>query len=277
MFLLLLFSFGSKIKIKIKSKSPVAPFFKGGEAKSSRFPIPASMPDTDPIKLEPSWKAKVGDWLQRPDMRELSAFLRQRKQAGARIFPRGPQIFAAFDATPFDAVKVVILGQDPYHGAGQAHGLCFSVLPGVPVPPSLLNIFKEIQDDLGIARPDHGCLLPWARQGVLLLNSVLTVEEGRAGAHQGKGWEGFTDHVIETLATQREDLVFLLWGSYAQAKGKVIDARRHRVLRAPHPSPLSAHRGFLGCKHFSMANQYLAQRGKTPIQWALPPKSEIVL
>ena len=264
-------------KIKINSKSPVAPFSKGGEAKSSRFPIPASMPDPDPIKLEPSWKAKVGDWLQRPDMRELSAFLRQRKQAGARIFPPGPQIFAAFDATPFDAVKVVILGQDPYHGAGQAHGLCFSVLPGVPVPPSLVNIFKEIQEDLGITRPDHGCLLPWARQGVLLLNSVLTVEEGRAGAHQGKGWEGFTDHVIETLATQREDLVFLLWGSYAQAKGKVIDTRRHRVLRAPHPSPLSAHRGFLGCKHFSMANQYLVQRGHAPIHWALPPKSQIVV
>lgn len=254
-------------------------FVKGAKQHSpdSRFPIPTSMPDTDPIKLEPSWKAKVGDWLQRPEMRELSAFLRQRKQAGARLFPPGPQIFAAFEATPFEAVKVVILGQDPYHGAGQAHGLCFSVLPGVPVPPSLLNIFKEIQDDLGIPRPDHGCLLPWARQGVLLLNAVLTVEEGRAGAHQGKGWEGFTDHVIETLATQREDLVFLLWGSYAQAKGKVIDARRHRVLRAPHPSPLSAHRGFLGCRHFSMANQYLAQRGHAPIHWALPPQSEIAL
>jgi uracil-DNA glycosylase len=235
------------------------------------------MPDTDPIKLEPSWKAKVGDYLQRLEMRELSAFLRQRKQAGARIFPPGPQIFAAFDATPFDAVKVVILGQDPYHGAGQAHGLCFSVLSGVPVPPSLLNIYKELQDDVGIARPDHGCLLPWARQGVLLLNSVLTVEEGRAGAHQNKGWEGFTDHVIQTLATQREGLVFLLWGSYAQAKGKVIDTRRHRVLRAPHPSPLSAHRGFLGCKHFSMANEYLARRGQIPINWALPPESEIPL
>ena len=178
------------------------------------------MSDTHPIKLESSWKAKVGDYLQLPQMRELSAFLRQRKQEGARIFPSGPQIFSAFEATPFDAVKVVILGQDPYHGAGQAHGLCFSVMPGVPVPPSLDNIFKEIQADLGIARPDHGCLLPWARQGVLLLNAVLTVEEGRAGAHQNKGWEGFTDHVIETLAKQREDLVFLLWGSYAQAKGR---------------------------------------------------------
>ena len=231
----------------------------------------------DNIKLEPSWKAKVGDWLQRPDMRELSAFLRQRKQAGARIFPPGPQMFAAFDATPFDAVKVVILGQDPYHGAGQAHGLCFSVLPGVPVPPSLVNIFKELNADLGIAPPDHGCLLPWARQGVLLLNAVLTVEEGRAGAHQGKGWEGFTDHVVDVLNRERENLVFLLWGSYAQAKGKVIDARRHRVLKAPHPSPLSAHRGFLGCGHFSAANQFLARTGQAPIDWNLPPARDLIL
>ena len=235
------------------------------------------MTDDDRIKLEPSWKAHIGDWLQRPDMRDLSAFLRQRKAAGARIYPPGPQIFAAFDATPFDAVKAVILGQDPYHGPGQAHGLCFSVLPGVPVPPSLVNIYKEINTDLGIPPPDHGCLLPWARQGVLLLNAVLTVEEGRAGAHQGKGWEGFTDHAIETLAREREGLVFLLWGSYAQAKGKVIDTRRHRVLRAPHPSPLSAHRGFLGCGHFSATNQYLAQRGQAPIDWRLPPRAQLVL
>ena len=235
------------------------------------------MTEEDRIRLEPSWKARIGDWLQRPEMRELSAFLRQRKAAGARIYPPGPQIFAAFDATPFDAVKVVILGQDPYHGPGQAHGLCFSVLPGVPVPPSLANIFKELNADLGIAPPDHGCLLPWARQGVLLLNAVLTVEEGRAGAHQGKGWDGFTDHAIETLAREREGLVFLLWGSYAQAKGKVIDTRRHRVLRAPHPSPLSAHRGFLGCGHFSATNQYLAQRGLSPIDWRLPPKDALDL
>ena len=224
----------------------------------------------DRVRLEPGWKARVGDYLQRPDMQELSAFLRKEKAAGKRIFPPGPRIFSALDATPFDRVKVVILGQDPYHGAGQAHGLCFSVLPGVPVPPSLLNIFKEIQGDLGIPPPDHGCLLPWARQGVLLLNAVLTVEEGKAGAHQGKGWEGFTDHAIETLAREREGLVFLLWGSYAQAKGKVIDTRRHRVLRAPHPSPLSAHRGFLGCRHFSAANQYLARTGQAPIDWSLP-------
>ena len=170
---------------------------------------------------------------------------------------------------------MVILGQDPYHGAGQAHGLCFSVLPGVPAPPSLENIFKEIGDELGLPRPEHGCLLPWARQGVLLLNSVLTVEEGKAGSHQGKGWEGFTDHVIETLAREREGLVFLLWGSYAQAKGKVIDARRHRVLKAPHPSPLSAYRGFFGCGHFTAANDYLQRRGQTPIDWSLPPRAQV--
>ena len=227
------------------------------------------------VRLEPSWKARIGEQLMRPRMRELSAFLRQRQAAGAHVYPPGPQIFAAFDATPFEQVKVVILGQDPYHGPGQAHGLCFSVLPGVPVPPSLVNIFKELNADLGIAPPDHGCLLPWARQGVLLLNAVLTVEEGRAGAHQGKGWEGFTDHAIETLAREREGLVFLLWGSYAQAKGKVIDTRRHRVLRAPHPSPLSAHRGFLGCRHFSQANDYLARNGQTRIDWRLPALADL--
>lgn len=233
------------------------------------------MTDDDRIKLEPSWKSKVGEYLKHADMRTLSAFLRERRAQGARIYPPGPQIFAAFDATPFDAVKVVVLGQDPYHGAGQAHGLCFSVRPGVAVPPSLDNIFKEIQRDLGISRPDHGCLTPWAERGVLLLNAVLTVEDGRAGAHQGKGWEGFTDHVVETLNREREGLVFLLWGSYAQAKGKVIDPRRHRVLKAPHPSPLSAHRGFLGCGHFSATNEYLSRHGQTPIDWSLPPRAAL--
>lgn len=227
------------------------------------------------IKLEPSWKARVGDWFARDEMRALSAFLRERKAAGARIYPPGGQIFAAFDATPFEAVKVVILGQDPYHGPGQAHGLCFSVQLGVPPPPSLENIFKEIQRDLGLPRPDHGYLMPWAQQGVLLLNAVLTVEEGRAGAHQGKGWEGFTDHVVDTLNREREGLVFLLWGSYAQAKGKVIDPRRHRVLKAPHPSPLSAHRGFIGCGHFSAANESLSRQGLAPIDWSLPPRSQL--
>ncbi len=228
-----------------------------------------------PVRLEPSWKARIGDWFAREDMQQLSAFLRQRKAAGATVYPSGANIFAAFDATPFDAVKVVILGQDPYHGPGQAHGLCFSVLPGVDVPPSLQNIYKELATDTGFVRPDHGCLLPWAQRGVLLLNSVLTVEAGRAGAHQGKGWEGFTDHVVDVLNRERENLVFLLWGSYAQAKGKVIDARRHRVLKAPHPSPLSAHRGFLGCGHFSAANQFLVRTGQSPIDWSLPSASAL--
>ena len=229
----------------------------------------------DRIKLEPSWKARVGDYLQRDEMQALAAFLRQRKAAGTQVFPPGPELFAAFDATPFDATRVVILGQDPYHGPGQAHGLCFSVRPGVPVPPSLQNVYKEIERDLGIPRPDHGCLLPWARQGVLLLNAVMSVEAGHAGAHAGKGWEGFTDHVVETLDREREGLVFLLWGSYAQKKGAMIDRQRHRVLKAPHPSPLSAHRGFLGCGHFSAANQYLARRGQVPIDWSLPPLASL--
>jgi len=229
------------------------------------------------LKLEASWKAHVGAWFERDDMRELAAFLRQRKAQGARIYPPGKEMFAAFSATPFAAVKVVILGQDPYHGAGQAHGLCFSVRPEVPVPPSLGNMFKEIERDLGIARPDHGWLMPWAQQGVLLLNAVLSVEEGRAGAHQGKGWEGFTDHVVEVLNREREGLAFLLWGSYAQAKGRVIDPRRHRVFKTSHPSPLSAHRGFLGCGHFSAVNAWLRERGQTPIDWSLPPRAQLRL
>ena len=233
------------------------------------------MADDDRIKLDPSWKAHIGDYLQREDIAALGAFLRKRKAQGLRIYPPGAQIFSAFDATPFDAVKVVILGQDPYHGAGQAHGLCFSVRPGVAVPPSLDNIFKEIHRDLGIARPDHGCLTPWAERGVLLLNAVLTVEDGRAGAHQGKGWEGFTDHVVDVLNREKEGLVFLLWGSYAQAKGKMIDTGRHRVLKAPHPSPLSAHRGFLGCRHFSQANQYLDRHGLGAVDWTLPARAQL--
>lgn len=221
----------------------------------------------DRIRLEASWKARVGDYLQRDDMQALSAFLRERRSAGARIFPPGPQIFAALDATPFDQVKVVILGQDPYHGAGQAHGLSFSVQPGTPIPPSLDNIYKELGNDLGLPRPAHGNLQRWADRGVLLLNAVLTVEEGRPGAHQGKGWEGFTDAIVDALNREREHLVFLLWGSYAQKKGAVIDPRRHRVLKAPHPSPLSAHRGFLGCGHFSATNDYLKRQGIAPIDW----------
>jgi uracil-DNA glycosylase len=230
----------------------------------------AAADNGDRVRLEPGWKERVGDYLKREDMQALRVFLRERMQKGARVFPPPAQIFAALDATPFDKVKVVVLGQDPYHGFGQAHGLCFSVQHGTAVPPSLENIFKELQRDLGIPRPNHGCLTHWAEQGVLLLNAVLTVEEGKAGAHQGKGWEGFTDHVVETLNREREHLVFLLWGSYAQAKGKVIDTSKHRVLKAPHPSPLSAHRGFIGCGHFSKTNEYLVRNGMAPIDWTLP-------
>jgi len=227
------------------------------------------------VRLAPSWQARVGDYLERDDMRALGDFLRAQKAQGKRVYPPGPQMFAALEATPFEEAKVVVLGQDPYHGPGQAHGLSFSVPPGVDIPPSLLNIFKELERDLGLPRPDHGYLIPWAKQGVLLLNAVLSVEAGRAGAHQGKGWEGFTDHIVQTLDREREGLVFLLWGSYAQAKGRVIDSRRHCVLRAPHPSPLSAHRGFLGCGHFSSANRWLRGRGLKPIDWRLPPAAEL--
>jgi uracil-DNA glycosylase len=234
-----------------------------------------SPPDTSRIRLHESWKSRLGDAFATPSMQDLRDFLRERKRAGKVIYPPGPQIFAALDATPFDAVRVVILGQDPYHGPGQAHGLCFSVPPGIPVPPSLQNIYAEIERDLGISRPDHGCLLPWATQGVLLLNAVLTVEQGQAGAHQGKGWETFTDAIVAKLNREREGLVFLLWGSYAQKKGQVIDPRRHRVLKAPHPSPLSAHRGFIGCGHFSATNHYLQLRGRPPIDWRLPAAAQL--
>jgi len=227
------------------------------------------------LRLEASWKARLGAWFEREDMRALGAFLRAELAAGKRLHPAGAEIFAAFAHTPFEAVRVVILGQDPYHGPGQAHGLSFSVRPGVRVPRSLDNIFREIERDLGVARPDHGCLLPWAERGVLLLNSVLTVEEGRAGSHQGHGWEGFTDAAIDALNREREGLVFLLWGSHAQRKGQLIDTRRHCVLKSVHPSPLSAHRGFLGCGHFSKANQYLVERGQAPIDWSLPPRAAL--
>ena len=227
------------------------------------------------VRLEASWKERIGDYLQRDDMRALSTFLREEKERGKVIYPRGNEIFAAFEHTPFDAVRVVILGQDPYHGPGQAHGLCFSVRPSVPAPPSLENIYKEIQRDLGHSPPDHGCLISWADRGVLLLNSVLTVEHKRAASHQGKGWEGFTDAAIAALNREREGLVFLLWGSYAQKKGQLIDSKRHRVLKSVHPSPLSAHRGFLGCGHFSQANAYLQERGVAPIDWSLPPRAEL--
>lgn len=228
-----------------------------------------------PVRLEPSWKDRIGEYLARPDMRALSDFLRSEKQAGKVIYPPGPEIFAAFDHTSFDAVRVVILGQDPYHGPNQAHGLCFSVRPGERTPPSLQNIYKEIQRDLGLRAPDHGCLTPWADRGVLLLNATLTVQQATAGSHQGKGWEGFTDAAIDALNREREGLVFMLWGSYAQKKGQLIDGTRHCILRSVHPSPLSAHRGFIGCGHFSAANQYLESRGEPPIDWSLPMRAEL--
>jgi uracil-DNA glycosylase len=222
------------------------------------------------IQLEPSWLARLAPEFEQTYMQDLRAFLQVEKQAGKRIFPAGKEFFNAFAHTPLDKVKVVILGQDPYHGEGQAHGLCFSVKPGVAVPPSLNNIYKEIHAELGLPIPNHGHLTAWADQGVLLLNSVLSVECARAASHQGKGWETFTDRVIDVVNREREGVVFMLWGSYAQRKGALIDSQRHCVLKAPHPSPLSAHRGFFGCGHFRMANEYLRGRGETPIDWSLP-------
>jgi len=222
------------------------------------------------IDLEPGWLSHLAAEFDKPHMQGLKTFLRREKAAGKVIYPPGREMFAALNETPLAQVRVVILGQDPYHGPGQAHGLCFSVRPGVPLPPSLVNIYRELEQDLGIPPVAHGCLLPWARQGVLLLNSVLSVERGQAASHQGKGWEAFTDVVVETINRESEQVVFLLWGSYAQRKGAVIDTQRHCVLKAPHPSPLSAHRGFFGCRHFSEANRYLATAGREPIDWRLP-------
>lgn len=227
-------------------------------------------PESREIRLHPEWKDALAAEFEQPYMAELRDFLKARKRAGAAIFPPGGQIFNALDSTPPSKVKAVILGQDPYHGPGQAHGLCFSVQPGVPPPPSLVNIFAEIRDDLGLAVPGHGCLQSWADSGVLLLNTVLTVERGRPGSHQGKGWERFTDAVIDRVNSGPGPVVFLLWGAHAGRKGRAIDRSRHLVLSAPHPSPLSAHRGFFGCKHFSKANQWLEDNGREPVEWSLP-------
>ncbi|MGD1902490.1 MAG: uracil-DNA glycosylase [Geitlerinemataceae cyanobacterium] len=233
--------------------------------------MPTESPASDSnIRLEASWKAVLADQFATPHMLALKTFLQAQKAAGKEIYPRGSLIFNAMDSTPFDRVKVVILGQDPYHGPGQAHGLSFSVPMGVAPPPSLVNMFREIQQDLGIEPPNHGCLESWAAQGVLLLNSVLTVERGQAASHKGQGWETFTDAIIGALDRGRENLVFMLWGSYAQKKGKYINRDRHLVLTSPHPSPLSAHRGFFGNGHFSKTNAYLQQHGVEPISWALP-------
>lgn len=222
------------------------------------------------VQMEPEWKQVLAAELQQPYMQALGDFLRQEKQQKKVVYPPGAEIFNAFNTTPFSKVKVVILGQDPYHGAGQAHGLCFSVRKGVPLPPSLQNIYKELYSDLKVPPARHGELTQWAEQGVLLLNSVLTVEAGQAASHQGKGWETFTDAVIQVLNERREGLVFLLWGSYAHRKGRMIDTNRHLVLRAVHPSPLSANRGgWFGCRHFSQANRYLEAQGRSPINWSL--------
>lgn len=226
------------------------------------------------VKLHESWREPLGPEFASPYMAALKDFLVAERAAGKRIFPKGGEWFRALDLTPLDQVRVVILGQDPYHGEGQAHGLCFSVQPGVRPPPSLVNIYKELDSDLGIARPGHGFLEHWASQGVLLLNSVLTVEMGLAASHKGRGWETFTDAVIRLVAAREEPVVFLLWGSYAQKKAAFVDSvergGRHLVLKAAHPSPLSAHNGFLGCRHFSKTNAFLESRGMTPIDWALP-------
>jgi uracil-DNA glycosylase len=224
----------------------------------------------DSVKLHESWKAPLAGEFAAPHMQKLRQFLIDRKALGARVFPKGSEYFRALDLTPLDRVRVVILGQDPYHGEGQAHGLCFSVKPGVRTPPSLVNIYKELGTDLGIRPARHGFLEHWARQGVLLLNSVLTVEMGQAAAHQGKGWELFTDAIIRLVNARTEPVVFMLWGAYAQRKASFVDGSRHLVLKAPHPSPLSAHNGFFGCRHFSQANAFLESKGLPPIDWALP-------
>lgn len=232
------------------------------------------MTDTQ-IKLEESWKQALAGEFASPYMASLKHFLQEERQAGKVIFPRGSEYFRALDLTPLGRVKVVILGQDPYHGEGQAHGLCFSVRPGVRIPPSLVNIYKEMEDDLGVPPARHGYLEYWAKQGVLLLNSVLTVERSLAASHQGKGWEKFTDAVIARVNEQESPAVFMLWGSYAQRKAAFVDTRKHLVLKAPHPSPLSAHNGFFGSRHFSKANEFLIAHGIAPIDWRLPEKPEI--
>lgn len=218
------------------------------------------------VKIEDSWKKALSEIFERDFFQRLVSFLKDEYQIN-QVFPPGKEIFNAFDHCPLDSVKVVILGQDPYHGPGQAHGLSFSVRPGVPFPPSLLNILKEIKSDIGIDMPPNGDLTRWANQGVFLLNATLTVRANQAGSHQNQGWETFTDEVIKTISEHRNNVVFMLWGAYAQRKADLIDSGKHLILKAPHPSPLSAHRGFLGCRHFSQANQYLAEKNLQPVKW----------
>ena len=216
-----------------------------------------------------TWADVLVDEKEKPYFKQVLSFVRQERLAGKTIYPRQADIFNALKYTEFNDVKVVILGQDPYHGPNQAHGMCFSVQKGVPTPPSLKNIFKELAADLNVPNPSHGCLEKWAKQGVLLLNTVLTVERGNAHSHAKKGWETFTDKVIQTLSDEGEGIIFLLWGSHAQSKAQLIDPTKHRILKSTHPSPLSAHRGFLGCKHFSKTNAMLQQQNKPEIDWSL--------
>lgn len=220
--------------------------------------------------LAPSWQKAIGAELNQPYMQALRAFLQQEKASKKVIYPHSKNVFKALEYTPLEQVKVVIVGQDPYHGPDQAHGLCFSVLPGVRIPPSLQNIYRELQADVGCKPVKHGCLVHWAKQGVLLLNSVLTVEQGKAASHQGKGWEKFTDHIIRYLNDQPRPIAFVLWGAYAQRKGQVIDTSRHLVIKSAHPSPLSAYQGFFGSKPFSQINAFLIKNQEDPIDWALP-------
>lgn len=224
------------------------------------------------VKLDGSWKAALAPEFSAAYMKLLKEFLLSERDQGKVIFPKGSEYFRALDLTPLGQVRVVILGQDPYHGDRQAHGLCFSVQPGVRTPPSLVNIYKELERDLGIAQAPHGNLEHWAKQGVLLLNSVLTVERGLAASHQGRGWEKFTDAVIRAVNDQASPVVFMLWGSYAQRKAAFVDSARHLVLQAPHPSPLSAHQGFIGCGHFSKANEFMSAEGLAPVDWRLPDR-----
>jgi uracil-DNA glycosylase len=219
------------------------------------------------VKIHPSWFKVLEQEFSKPYFDELTAFVKKEYASGA-IYPAGANIFRAFELCPFESVKVVILGQDPYHGPGQANGLCFSVNDDVPLPPSLKNMYKEISSDLGIPPPASGNLDRWAKQGVLMLNATLTVRANQAGSHQKRGWEQFTDAVVKTISDQKEQVVFLLWGKYAQEKGKIIDRNKHHVLMAPHPSPFSVHSGFFGCKHFSKTNEYLRSIGEEGIDWA---------
>ena len=221
------------------------------------------------VKIEASWKAVLNDEFNKPYFQQIPLHLKTEKEQGKKIFPPGSQIFNAFNTTSFDHVKVVILGQDPYHGPRQANGLCFSVSNGIPQPPSLMNIFKELHDDIGVPIPNHGNLTHWAEQGVFLLNASLTVRNGEPMSHSKIGWAGFTDTVIKMISDQKKHVVFLLWGKFAQEKRMLIDERKHLILRAAHPSPLSAHAGFFGCKHFSKTNEYLVAHGIDPIDWRL--------